>query len=41
MGGIQFSLRTLLAAIAAVGIGASLWTAEPSWHVVRKADPKD
>ena len=30
---MQFSLRTLLAAVAAVGIGAALWTAEPSWKV--------
>ena len=33
MGGMQFSLRTLLAAIAVVGIGAALWTAKPSWQV--------
>jgi hypothetical protein len=30
---MQFSLRLLLAAIAAVGIGAALWAAEPSWQV--------
>lgn len=29
----QFSLRTLLAAVAAVGIGAALWTTEPSWPI--------
>jgi hypothetical protein len=29
----QFSIRTLLAAIAAVGIGAALWVAEPSWQL--------
>lgn len=28
----QFTLRTLLAAVAAVGIGAALWVAEPSWQ---------
>ena len=28
---MQFSLRTLLAAVAIVGIGAALWVAEPSW----------
>jgi hypothetical protein len=33
MKGYQFSLRTLLAAVAAVGIGAALWVAEPSWQV--------
>ena len=32
MKGHQFSLRTLLAAIAGVGIGAGLWVAEPSWQ---------
>ena len=30
---MQFSLRTLLAAVAAIGIGAALWVAEPSWQV--------
>ena len=30
---MQFSLRTLLAAVAIVGIGAALWVAEPSWQV--------
>ena len=30
---MQFSLRTLLAAVAVVGIGAALWIAEPSWYV--------
>ena len=29
----QFSLRTLFAAVAVVGIGAALWVAEPSWQV--------
>ena len=29
----QFSLRTLLAAVAAAGIAAALWVAEPSWQV--------
>ena len=29
----QFSLRTLLAAVAVVGIGAALWVAEPSWQL--------
>jgi hypothetical protein len=29
----QFSLRSLLAAIGAVGVGAALWMAEPSWQV--------
>jgi len=29
----QFSLRTLFAAVAVVGIGAALWIAEPSWQV--------
>lgn len=29
----QFSLRTLIAAVAVVGIGAALWVAEPSWQV--------
>lgn len=29
---MQFSLRTLLAAVAVVGIGAALWVAEPSWQ---------
>jgi hypothetical protein len=34
MSQMQFSIRTLLAAIAAVGIGAALWTAEPpSWQL--------
>jgi hypothetical protein len=33
MKGYQFSLRTLLVAVAAVGIGAALWTAEPSWQL--------
>lgn len=33
MKGYQFSLRTLLAAIAAIGIGAALWTAKPSWQI--------
>jgi hypothetical protein len=33
MKGYQFSLRTLLAAVAVVGIGAALWTAEPSWKM--------
>jgi hypothetical protein len=33
MTGTQFSLRTLLAAVAVVGIGAGLWIAEPSWQV--------
>ena len=30
---MQFSLRTLFAAVAVVGIGAALWVAEPSWQV--------
>ena len=30
---LQFSLRMLLAAVAAVGIGAGLWVAKPSWQV--------
>ena len=30
---MQFSLRTLLAAAAAVGIWAALWVAEHSWQV--------
>lgn len=29
----QFSLRTMLATVAVVGIGAALWVAEPSWQV--------
>ena len=29
----QFSLRTLFAAVAVVGIGAALWVAEPSWQL--------
>ena len=33
MAKIQFSIRTLLASVAAVGIGAALWVAEPSWYV--------
>lgn len=33
MGRMQFSLRILLAAVAVVGIGAALWTAQPSWQV--------
>ena len=33
MSRFQFSLRTLLAAVALVGIGAALWVAEPSWQV--------
>jgi hypothetical protein len=33
MNGYQFSLRTLLASIAVVGVGAALWIAEPSWQV--------
>jgi hypothetical protein len=33
MGRFQFSLRMMLAAVAVVGIGAALWTAEPSWQV--------
>lgn len=30
---LQFSLRTMLAVVAIVGIGAALWIAEPSWQV--------
>ena len=30
---MQFSLRTLFAAVAVVGIGAALWVAERSWYV--------
>ena len=33
MKGYQFSIRTLLAAVAAVGIGAALWTTRPSWQL--------
>lgn len=33
MGRCQFSLRTLLASVALVGIGAALWVAEPSPQV--------
>ena len=33
MKGYQFSIRTLLAAVAVVGIGAALWVAEPSWKL--------
>lgn len=33
MGRFQFSLRTMLAAVAAMGIGAALWVAEPSWQL--------
>ena len=33
MSRFQFSIRTLLAAVATVGIGAALWVAEPSWQV--------
>jgi len=33
MNGYQFSLRTLLAAVAVVGIGVALWVAEPSWQL--------
>lgn len=33
MSRIQFSLRTLLAAVAVVGIGGALWVAEPSWQL--------
>lgn len=33
MSRFQFSLRTMLAAVAVVGIGAALWVAEPSWQV--------
>ena len=29
----QFSLRMMLAAVAVVGIGATLWVAEPSWQL--------
>ena len=29
----QFSIRTLLTAVAVVAIGAALWVAEPSWQV--------
>lgn len=36
----QFSLRTMLAAVAAVGIGAALWTAKPSRLLVRPPEPK-
>ena len=30
---MQFSIRTLLAVVTVVGIGAALWTAKPSWWV--------
>lgn len=33
MGRFNYSLRSLLAAIAVVGIGAALWVAEPSWKL--------
>ena len=33
MSRMQFSIRTLLAAVAVVGISAALWVAEPSWQV--------
>ncbi len=33
MGHFRYSLRSLLAAAAVVGIGAALWIAEPSWRL--------
>ncbi len=33
MGRFNYSLRTLLATVAALGIGAALWMAEPSWQI--------
>ena len=33
MSRFQFSIRSLFAAVAFVGIGAALWVAEPSWQL--------
>lgn len=33
MRALQFSIRRLLGAVAAVGIGAALWSAQRSWQV--------